>query len=215
VSMHYRPLGYKCMEYQPTVTPWIIKPEPTIVKIPLTAITAKNVIGKKVLPAGGGFTLGDYYFLHLKPKDSGTQEIILISGASGSGKSVIARLLAEIMWFNGFTPIFVVSRKADWSHFDLFNDHDGDIRWMVRHFPEWIKLFTGRPDFAELGGAGGYKGMKNKYKYDAIAKSFFKHKFHVETLYPAYANVPDNKKYYLNPRLLDVYQLAEWLWQCY
>ena len=201
--MPYRVAPYTLMEYDVEVNPLAIAPEPILKELPLTPATARNVIGRKIL-GGPEFRLGNYYYIRLRDKDDGSQETILIVGPSGTGKTLIAKLLIEVMWYNGFTPIFTISRKDDFMHLDQFNIRDRFT--LCKMFKEWVWIYTGVKNVEKLGSPvlGKYAISKRDIK---LVNAFDSHKFKVETLYPAYAKKEPSFK--LNLKFLDVWSIAD------
>jgi len=167
------------------------------------------MIGRKMIPTLRGLTHGDYYYLNLQPKESDTQDTILIVGNSGHGKTFIARLLIETMWFNGYTPIFTISKKIPFLL--MGNPNLRDLDYFARYFPEWMELFTGVEKWSQMRKVEMEVTTRGKrvkdIKRESFIEAFKSHKLKVVNLYPPYSS--EGNKFLLNIRYLDIWSMAE------
>ena len=208
MSSRYRVSSYRFFEYSSEINPYAVAPEPRVANAPPTAYTARNILGRQIIP-GHELRWGGYYFLNLRGKEDSQQETILILGNSGTGKTLLARILIEIMWFNGFTPIFTISKKEPFIKLDTPNLRD--FYWLSELFKDWVQLYTRMPyeDWEKLGyeERKSRKDMGKSLKEKVFRERFEEHGFKVITYYPPYAKQEPHFK--LNPRFLDPWSLAD------
>lgn len=190
---------YRLIPYR-TLIPYAYIEEPKV-KLPLTAYSAKNYIGRRLLIAPMP-QMGDPIIVSDTPKASSDQPTFLLIGPRGTGKTILIRVLVENAWFNNFTPIFIISPKNDYLNMDQPNYQD--VISNLKYHREWMIHLVGR-DILPLDTTTRKK---------LFTRTFNRNKFNLRILVPPHTKIrkeyrEKTEPYKLNPRLLDAYQIAD------